>query len=377
VSQVLPIIGIIVVAGILLSLLVGLIFANRIVGPLQRLTIAMTELARGLLETAVPERGRRDEIGDMAAALQVFKDNAVDAQGHAKEREQEQGFKELRSQRVSDLCGRHEKSVTVLLDTLHRAVADMSATSQSMSEVIGETGNQASAVVAAAEVAVTNVQSVAAATEEMSASVAEINTRIGHSAQIAKKAAEEAGRADEMVSALSATATEIGDVLRMIQAIANQTNLLALNATIEAARAGEAGRGFAVVAGEVKNLAGQTAKSAGEIAERITAIQDATGQVVGAISGIKATIKEMQEISDVVATTMDGQRAATQQIAANTHEVASATAEVRTNVGSVSASVATTGNAAVQVVEAASDLTRQAKTLRSEVDSFLSEIRAA
>ena len=180
-----------------------------------------------------------------------------------------------------------------------------------------------------------------------------------------------------MVGALKGTATEIGDVLRMIQDIANQTNLLVLNATIEAARAGEAGRGFAVVASEVKTLAGQTAKSAGEIAERITAIQNATGQVVGAIGGIKATITEMQEISDAVASTMEGQRSATEQIAINTQEVASATTQVRANVGGVSESVATTGDAALKVVEAAADLTRQAQTLRSDVDRFLNEIRAA
>ena len=285
VAQALPIIGEIVILGILLAVLVGLVFANRIVGPLQRLTSAMTSLAEGVLDTAVPERERRDEIGNMVTALQVFKDNAVETQRLVAEREQEQGGKEQRGRRLAELCADHETSVTVPLDTLQHAAADMSVTSQAMSQVITETGEQASAVVVAVDGATANVQSVAAAAEELSSSVAGVNERIGHSAQIARKAADEASRADEMVSALSGTATEIGDVLRMIQDIANQTNLLALNATIEAARAGEAGRGFAVVASEVKGLAGQTAKSAGEIAERISAIQNATSQVAGAIGG--------------------------------------------------------------------------------------------
>ena len=207
----------------MLAVLVGFVFSNRLVGPLQRLTTAMTQLAEGRLDTAVPERGRGDEVGDMAAALQVFKDNAVETHRLVAEREAEQVLKEQRGRRVSDLCASHEKSVTILLDTLQRAVTDMSVTSQTMSEVINETGHQATAVVVAADGAATNVQSVAAATEELSSSVAGINERIGHSAQIARKAAEEAGRADEMVSALKGTATEIGDVLRMIQDIANQT----------------------------------------------------------------------------------------------------------------------------------------------------------
>jgi len=377
VSQALPIIGIVVIAGMLIGLAISLIFSNRLVGPVRRLTDAMARLAAGRLDTAVPDRGRADEVGDMAAALQVFKDNALETQRLVEEREREQSVREQRSQRVAELCANHEKSITGLLNALHRAVSDMRVTSETMSSIIGETGQQANVVVAAADGAATNVHSVAAATAELSASVDDINQRVSHSARIAKKAAEEAMRTDEMVNALNGTATEIGDVLRMIHDIASQTNLLALNATIEAARAGEAGRGFAVVANEVKSLAGQTAKATDEIAERITAIQNATGQVVGAISGIKATIDEMQEISNAVAATIDSQGAATQQIANNTHEVANATAEVRANVGGVSDSVGRTGEAAERVVDAAVELNRQAETLRSEVDGFLNNIRAA
>ncbi len=377
VARALSVIGAVVGAGLLLGAGFGLFFANRIVGPVRRLTAAMTELARGALAVPVPERERRDEIGDMAGALQVFKDNALDSRRLVEEREAEQAVKTQRAQRMAELCVAHDRAVTGMLDALNRAAGDMRATSETMSAIVAETSDQSTAMAAAAGQAASNVQTVATATEELSSSVAEINQRATHSAQIANKAAEEAMRADSVVQNLHGTASEIGQVLRMIQDIANQTNLLALNATIEAARAGEAGRGFAVVAAEVKSLAGQTAKATGDIGGRIDAIQGATGQVVDAIKEIRTTIDEMREISNFVATTMDNQGAATRDIALNTQQVASGTAEMTANTEAVKESMLATGSAADQVVDAAIELKQQAEALRTEIGRFLDDIRAA
>ncbi len=377
VTQALVFIGFIVLAGMLIGIVFSLVFANRIVGPIQRLTKAMTQLADGVLDVSVPARGRSDEIGDMAAALQVFKDNAIAARSLVTEREREQAVKEQRTQRVTQLCAAHEQSVTGLLDALNGAAADMRSTSQTMSAIVEETSQQAMAAATASNEATSNVQTVAAATEELSATTAQINERALHSAKIANKAADETNRAGAVVHDLQATASEIGQVLRMIEDIASQTNLLALNATIEAARAGEAGRGFAVVAGEVKHLAGQTATATGEIATHISAIQSATEQAVEAIKGVRNTIGEMREISTFVATTMEGQKIAAQEIAGNTNQVANATADVTANAEGVSRSMEATGSAAAQAVEAAVDLNQQAEALRAEVSRFLGDIRAA
>ena len=371
VKRALVLIGCVIAAGLLIGVIFGVFFASRIIGPVQRLTSAMTELARGNRAVTVPDRGRRDEIGDMASALQVFKDNAIESERLVREREAEQGAREQRAQRVDQLCVGHEQSVTGMLTALKRAASEMKATSESMSALVDETSREATTVAAAAEQATQNVQTVAAATEELSSSVADINERVTHSAQIANKAADEAVRADAAVQELHGTAAEIGQVIRMIEEIASQTNLLALNATIEAARAGEAGRGFAVVASEVKSLAGQTAKATGDIGARIGAIQGATSQVVDAISGIRKTIDEMREISDFVATTMVNQGVATRDIAQNTGQVASGTAEVTRSTHTVSESVNAAGSAATQVVGAAVELTRQADALRGEIGRFL------
>jgi methyl-accepting chemotaxis protein len=313
----------------------------------------------------------------MAAALQVFKDNAIATHNLRGEREREQAVKEERTQRVTELCAAHEHSITALLRKLNSAAGDMRSTSQTMFAIVQETGDQAMAAANASQEANTNVQTAAAATEELSSSTAQINSRALHSAQIANKAADETERAGTVVQELHATASEIGEVVAMIEDIASQTNLLALNATIEAARAGEAGRGFGVVAGEVKTLAGQTAKATADIAARVAAIQSATEQAVQAIQGVRGTIGEMREISRFVATTMENQSVATSEIAANTHLVAGATAQVTANAESVSSSMESTGSAANQVVEAAIDLNRQAEALRSEIGTFLDNIRVA
>jgi methyl-accepting chemotaxis protein len=370
-------IGFLVLIGLGTGGIFSLVFANRIVRPITRITETMTQLAGGQLDVHVPARTRTDEIGDMAAALQVFKDNAITAHNLVDEREREQAVKEQRTRRITELCTAHERSITGVLRALNSAATDMRSTSQTMFAIVQETGDQALSAANASLEANTNVQTAAAATEELSVTTADINVRALHSAQIANKAAEETDRAGTVVQELHSTAAEIGEVVRMIEEVASQTNLLALNATIEAARAGEAGRGFGVVAGEVKHLAGQTAKATADIASRVAAIQAATEQAVEAIQGVRGTIGEMREISNFVATTMENQSTATSEIAANTSLVASATAKVTANAEGVSNSMESTGSAANQVVEAAIDLNRQAESLRSEISTFLEKIRAA
>jgi methyl-accepting chemotaxis protein len=370
-------IGFLVLVGLGTGAIFSLLFANRIVRPITRITETMTQLAGGQIDVHVPSRMRTDEIGAMAAALQVFKDNAITAHNLVDEREREQAVKEERTRRITELCAAHERSITGLLRALNSAATDMRSTSQTMFAIVQETGDQALSAANASMEANTNVQTAAAATEELSVTTADINNRALHSAQIANKAAEETDRAGMVVQELHSTASEIGEVVRMIEEIASQTNLLALNATIEAARAGEAGRGFGVVAGEVKHLAGQTAKATADIASRVAAIQAATEQAVEAIQGVRGTIGEMREISNFVATTMENQSTATSEIAANTSLVASATAKVTANAEGVSNSMESTGSAANQVVEAAVDLNRQAESLRSEISTFLEKIRAA
>ena len=377
VRQALGFITTLVLAGLAIGLVFSLSFTNRIVSPITRITAAMTELASGGLNVEVPARTRSDEIGAMAGALQVFKDNAIATRSLVDEREREQGKKEERTQRITELCTAHERLITGLLRGLNSAATDMRSTSQTMFAIVRETGDQAMAAANASQEANTNVQTAAAATEELSSTTAQINNRALHSAQIANKAADETERAGTVVLELHSTASEIGEVVRMIDDIASQTNLLALNATIEAARAGEAGRGFGVVAGEVKHLAGQTAKATADIAARVAAIQSATEQAVLAMQGVRGTIGEMREISNFVANTMENQSTATNEIAANTGLVASATAQVTANAERVSSSMESTGSAANQVVEAAIDLNGQAEELRKEIGAFLDNIRAA
>jgi methyl-accepting chemotaxis protein len=345
--------------------------------PVVAMTAAMRTLADGDTSADVPARDRGDEIGVMAAAVQVFKDNMIEGNRLRAEQAKEQEAKERRQKIVDEAIAKFDVKMSEAVDIVSSAAAELQASAQSLNTTADETSRKCGVVSAAAEEASTNVQTVAAAAEELSASVSEISRQVGTSTQITGKAVAEAERTNEKVNALVEAARRISEVLRLINEIAGQTNLLALNATIEAARAGEAGKGFAVVASEVKNLATQTAKATEEISAQIGGIQSATQDSATAITGIGATINEISGISSAIAAAVEEQAAATQEIARNVQEAAAGTGEVTSNIVLVNQAASETGAAATQVLTAAGELSTQATVLRREFDGFIETIRAA
>ncbi|MBR9970765.1 globin-coupled sensor protein [Magnetospirillum sulfuroxidans] len=269
-----------------------------------------------------------------------------------------------------------ERDVKGVVSEVAGAATQVEAAARAMAANAEETSVQSTTVAAAAEEATSNIQTVAAAAEELSSSIEEISRQVSHSASIASSAMEEADRTNEMVESLSEAAGKIGQVVSLINAIASQTNLLALNATIEAARAGEAGKGFAVVANEVKSLANQTAKATQEIGQQINAVQTATRDAVGAITDIARTIGQINDIAGSIAAAVEEQGAATAEIARNVQQAAMGTQEVTGTIARVSAAAYETGNTAREVLSAAASLAQNSHTLETQVNHFVSDIRA-
>jgi methyl-accepting chemotaxis protein len=368
--------GAVALAAALCLIAGGLIVAG-VSRPVMRMTEIMKRLAGHDLSVEIDGTGRKDEIGAMANAVQVFKDSMIKADALADEQRSEQQRREKRQQAIELYIQGFDRSVSASINMLATASTELQNTAQSLSATAEETSRQSSVVASASEEASTNVQTVASAAEELSSSIAEISRQVSESTRIAGQAVEDAGRTNTKVQTLAEAAQKIGDVVKLINDIAGQTNLLALNATIEAARAGEAGKGFAVVASEVKSLATQTARATEEISAQIKSIQGATTESVDAIQGITGTISRINEIAVTIASAVEEQGAATKEIARNVQQAAAGTSEVSANIGGLTKAAGETGAASTQALGAATELAKQGETLRADVNRFLADIRAA
>jgi len=374
VTESLSVAGVALVVSLLLAWLIG----RGISRPVKAMTAAMTTLANGDLSVVVPARERGDELGEMAKAVQIFKDSMSETERLRAAQEQQKAQAEAdRRQAMHELAERFETSVGGVVDAVSSAATELRATAEAMAQTADDTSRQTTAVAAASEQATANVQTVAGATEELGASIKEIGTQMNESSRIVADAVRQSEATQQTVRGLAEAAQRIGEVVRLINDIAGQTNLLALNATIEAARAGEAGNGFAVVASEVKGLANQTAKATEEIGAQIKDIQDATSGSVAAIEAITRTIGRVSEIAASIASAVEEQDAATQEIARNVAQAAHGTGEVSAHIGSVSQAVQQSGASAGQLLGSAGELAQNGETLKLQVDAFLREVRAA
>ncbi len=364
-------------AAAVLILILGVGMGTLAARPIRVMTGAMTRLADGDIEVDIPARERHDEIGAMAKALQVFKDNARRARELGAEQEAEQGRKAARGAAIEREIGEFDSAIGMALGKLGAAAEGMRATSTALNGTVETTERQAAAVASASALASTNVQTVAAAGDQLSSSIAEIGRQVSESTIITRQAVDQAGQTDVKIKGLAEAAKRIGDVVKLISDIASQTNLLALNATIEAARAGEAGKGFAVVASEVKNLATQTGKATEEISAKIAEMQTATAESVEAIQLITQTIERISGIATTVASAVEEQGAATQEIARNVGEAAKGAEDVSSNISGVTQATNQTRKAAGEVFGAAQALGAESESLRGQIDDFLKRMRAA
>ncbi len=359
------------------QIIIGRLIGRAISQPITTMVGAMSQLADGNNTVTIPGTGLRNEIGAMAGAVQVFKDNMIKAEELALAQEVARKAKEARAERVAVRTKSFDNVVRLSLGAVSTASKQMETSAASMQAVAEETNTQSSAVAAASEEASVNVQTVAAATEELSSSIKEIGRQVAQSSAVTSKAVSEANRTKDLMRGLDGAAQEIGKVVAMITDIAEQTNLLALNATIEAARAGEAGKGFAVVASEVKSLATQTSKATEEISQRIAGVQDAAKSSVTAIEHIFETIGSINEISTTIAAAIEEQAVATAEIARNVEQAAQGTKEVSANIVGVTHAAGETGQVSTLVLGAAKSLAEQSESLRREVDGFLADIKEA
>ena len=368
------------IEAILFVLAVGLVLfiaTRSVIKPVRQITGLMSRLAEGQLDVDINLGARRDEVGDMAMALQIFQQNLIENKRLEAEEARKSRREAQRAESLSRLFAEFEGTFHGITGAVSNSSGQMRSFAEGLHRSADDVNRRSGSVAAASEQAAANVSTVAAATEELSASIQEITRQVGDSSRTTKEAVAEARHTNQTVGALASAAGRIGEVVQLISEIANQTNLLALNATIEAARAGEAGKGFAVVASEVKNLATQTAKATEDITAQIAAMQGVANDAVKAIGGIGATIEKINGISSAIAAAVEQQGAATSEISRNVQEAAVGTRDVSTNISSVSEVAEETTGVATQVLDAATALSDEARRLETEVADFIERIRAA
>jgi methyl-accepting chemotaxis protein len=379
ISETERLIAMLAAGGFLLGGVLAVLLGRGISRPMTAMCKTMRELAGGNFDVVLPGLGRRDELGEMAAAVEEFKLQAIakaERDAAAQDAQNRAGSAARRTELIR-FADDFEAAVGAIVSNVSSSAVQLESAAGTLTRTAETTQNLSSRVAGASEEASSNMQSVATATEELSASVDEIGRRVRESNKIAEAAVLQAQQTDGRIGKLSRAAQQIGDVVKLITAIAEQTNLLALNATIESARAGEAGRGFAVVASEVKSLAGQTAKATDEISSHISGMQDATQESVAAIKEIGGTIAEISNIASSIASAVEQQSSATQEIARSVQTVAQGTQEAAANIMQVNRGATETGSASEEVLNSAKSLSTESTRLREELDRFMANIRAA
>jgi methyl-accepting chemotaxis protein len=345
--------------------------------PIAKLTRLTHSIAAGDLSLEVEGTSRQDEVGELARALGVFRENTIKARELTKQQATEHQAREAHAQKVDTLTHVFDTSVSQVLQIVAGAATELEATARAMTTTAERTSQQSSAVASAAELATSNVQSVALACEELSKFIQVIAGDVRQSKDVSQEAARRALATTEAMKGLSTTSARINDVVGLINDIASQTNLLALNATIEAARAGEAGKGFAVVANEVKQLAGQTSKATDEIGLEVAAVQKAVNEAIQAIQAVVEQIDKVNTIGVSIADAIDQQTMATDEIAKSVQQVSNGTTDISANIGGVTQAAAETGAASEEVLAAAQSLSRESAQLKDVVGQFLQGVRSA
>lgn len=351
--------------------------SRAVAAPIAGITKYMGILSGGDLGQDVPFKDRKDEIGDMAGSIQIFKNGLVEAGRLRFKAEEERREKEKRQERMNEATARFEKSMASIVSIVSSASTELQASAQTLAAAADETSVQSNAVSAASTETSSNIQTVASSTEELSASIGEITQQVSKSTVIVNDAVTKSQAALQSINKLLESAQRISEVTAVITGISSQTNLLALNATIEAARAGEAGKGFAVVANEVKALAVDSTQSAGQISEQIAQIQQDTNVAAKAVEDISSIIEQVSQISDNIALSIEQQATATAEITRNVNEASTASIEVDQNIAGVSQATSSTGAAAAQLSSAAAELSKQSVLLKTEFDTYIDAINAA